>query len=237
MPSRIGIPQCLDDRDRWKRGRRYSYIDRAYADAVVEAGGVPIYLPLQPDVAALIDSVDGLLLPGGDDFAPDSPYPEGVTFEVAPAEQLSFDRQLLKTATALKKPILGICYGMQLLALERGGTLHYHLPIDCPEADAHSLPEQGGEHEGRHGVRFEPGSRLATAFGRRHSRVNSLHHQGVADSGPSLVVTARAEDGLIEAVEDPLAGFCVGVQWHPEKLDGDDRRCIFQPFVDACGDT
>ena len=100
MRPLIGIPPCLDEQERWRKAREYHYADSAYARAVSEAGGLPIYLPLQSDVAALVARLDGLLLPGGGDFVPERSYPAGVAFDPVPARQLAFDRALLAVAVA-----------------------------------------------------------------------------------------------------------------------------------------
>ncbi len=227
----IGIPPCVDDRERWRAGRTYVYADHAYARAVDEAGGLPILLPMQGAPAELVARIDGLLLPGGDDFAPDRPYPDDVAFDVAPEAQVAFDRALLEAAQARGLPILGICYGAQLIALAAGGALHHHIPLDCPGALDHRLPE----HEGRHAIDLEPDSRLhgCLAGVDGGTLVNSLHHQAVSRPGAGLRVTARSPDGLIEGFEAD-AGFVVGVQWHPEKLPGRGSRALFEAFIDAC---
>ena len=151
-------------------------------------------------------------------------------FQPVPQAQLDFDRELLAGALARGLPVLGICYGMQLLALHGGGRLHYDLATDLPGAGEHRLDESSG----RHGLRLEAGTRLARLLGGDPGPVNSLHHQGVAEPGAALRVAARSEDGLIEAVEGGGAGFCIGVQWHPEKLEGPHRERLFGAFVEAC---
>jgi putative glutamine amidotransferase len=229
MRPLIGIPACLDERGRWKAGRTYQYIDVAYARAVEQAGGIPLYLPLQADAHALAARIAGLLLPGGDDLLPETPYPEGVRFDPAPAAQVAFDRRLLAAALDRGLPVLAICYGMQLLALHHGGSLHYHIPTDVPQAGPHRLPEP----DGRHAVRIAPGSQLAAALGETEHAVNSRHHQGVARPGAGLRACAHSEDGLIEAIERAEPPFCVGVQWHPEKLPGPHRERLFGVFVAA----
>lgn len=231
MRPRIGIPLCLDARGRWQAARDYHYIDAAYALAIESAGATPFYLPPQSDPDALIGQFDGLLLPGGDDLLPPDPYPSGVVFDPVPESQLSFDSALLSAAIERGTPVLAICYGMQLLALSAGGNLHYDIPTDLPEAGVHRLAQT----DGRHLVRIEPNSRLASALGEDPICVNSLHHQGVAAPGAEMRVCARAEDGLIEAIEREGPHFCVGVQWHPEKLD--DSEALFRAFVAACTPT
>ena len=173
MGPRIGIPLCLDTRGRWNATRDYHYIDASYARAIENAGATPFYLPLQSDPEALIGQFDGLLLPGGDDLLPPDPYPSGVEFDPVPESQLRFDSALLAAAVERGTPVLAICYGMQLLALSAGGSLHYDIPTDLPEAGVHRIADSGG----RHPVEIEPNSRLARALGAGPICVNSLHHQ------------------------------------------------------------
>jgi len=229
MPPLIGIPPCLDARGRWKPGRTYQYIDTAYAAALAEAGALPVHLALGADPVALVSRLDGLLIPGGDDFAPPQPLPPSIALDPVPEAQLAADSAVLAAALARELPVLGICYGMQLLALAHGGSLHYHLPSDVPEARCHR-PE---DPDARHPVRVAPGTRLAECLGTDACDVNSRHHQGVADPG-RLRVSATADDGVVEGVEAREHPFCIGVQWHPETLDRDHRARLFGSFVAAC---
>ncbi len=244
---RIGIPLTLDDRGRWRRGRCYHYIDRSYADAVAKAGGMPLQLPIQRDAHELTAVVDGLLLPGGDDFLPEgtaaqgnsgSPATEAMKDVLDPvsAEQLAFDRSLVEAARARELPILGICYGMQLLGLRAGGTLYFHLPSERPDAAEHG----SADPETRHEIRIESSSRLAAALECRSCEVNSLHHQALRSVGPGHRVVARSPDGVIEAIESPASGnggrgWELGVQWHPEKLASRESDRLFRHFVAVCG--
>ena len=232
MGPLIGIPLCLDDRGRWKSARDYHYIDAAYTRAVEEAGGTAVYLPLQHDPLPVIKKLDGLLIPGGDDFPPPTLYPAEVEFDPTPEAQRSFDQRLLAHALERQMPILAICYGMQLLATVLEGDLYYDLATDRPDAQPHQLPESDGRHE----LQVEAGSRLFEALGTEPPPVNSLHHQGVKSVGPGVQVCARANDGLIEAIECDGQQFCVGVQWHPEKLSGLHRRALFGAFIAVCAE-
>jgi putative glutamine amidotransferase len=230
MKPLIGIPLSLDDRGRWKSGRDYHYIDAAYTRAVEEAGGTAIYLPPQDDPSPATQKLDGLLMPGGDDLPPPTPYAEEVQFDLAPEAQRISDQRLLAYALERQLPVLAICYGMQLLTTALEGDLYYDLATDYPEAQPHRLPES----EGRHGLRVEAGSRLFEALGAAPPPVNSLHHQGVRSTGPGVKVSARSDDGLIEAIERDGKSFCIGVQWHPEKLPGLHRQALFSAFIAAC---
>lgn len=228
----IGIPECHDATGRIRRGREYLYSDIAYARAVCGAGGTALHLPIQDDLEALIERIDGLLLPGGGDFLPPRPYPDCVGFEPASDRQIAFDRGLLSGALARGIPLLGICYGAQLLALQFAGTLHYHLPHDLPNAQDHQLDEVSGRHE----LLLEHDSRLARLLGPGPVEVNSLHHQAIADPGPELRAVARTRDGIIEGVEHPGHSFCLGVQWHPEKLPTRASRTLFEGLVSAAAE-
>ncbi len=230
MRPLIGIAPSFDESGRWHPARECHFVDSAYAHAVASCGGIPVYLPSQEASSELLDRIDGLLLPGGPDLAPDRQYPDDVQFDVVPARQLEFERRLLAGAFARDLPVLGICYGMQLLALHHGGRLHYDIATDVPDAAAHQLPEP----DGRHDVRIEARTRLRDALGAAPGPVNSRHHQAVAEAGTGLRVCARSKDGLIEAIERDAGTFCVGLQWHPESLEGAHRDRLFGALVAAC---
>ncbi len=228
MSPLVALPLGLDAARRLRAGRRTHYLDVAYASAVREAGGVPLHVSHQASPEAVADRVDALLLPGGDDFLPDRPYPPEVRFAPVAPEQLAFDRALLAAFLERGRPVLGICYGMQLLALHRGGSLVYDLPHDRPDAGRHRLAA-----EERHAVRVEAGTRLAGILGAGPCAVNSRHHQAVADPGPELRVCARSEDGVVEAIEAGGEGFELGVQWHPEDLEPAHRERLLGALVAA----
>lgn len=235
---RIGIPLGLDDRGRWRPGREYLYIDRRYADAVALAGGLPVHLPIQNDPGSLVEEIDGLLVPGGDDLPPDPTRGEkeatASELDWVPREQLEFDGALLRAALSAGLPVFGICYGMQLLARAGGGKLIIHLPSERPDAAVHRLPGSSD----RHPIAVEPDTRLARMLGATIGSVNSLHHQAVAEVGARHRIVARSPDDVVEAIEAASAKspFELGVQWHPEKLDTPESRALFADFVSSCRD-
>ena len=232
MQPLIGIPPVFADRGRLRPGHAVHALDARYPQAVEGAGGTPVLLPLLSDAAALADRLDGLLIPGGGDFAPERSYPAGVEFDLVAPQQLDFDRRLLARALERGIPVLGICYGMQLIAVHHGGRLIYDLPTERPDAGPHRLAEPAGVHE----LRVEPRTRLAELLGGEGSAVNSRHHQAVAEPGAGLRVGARAPDGVIEAIERVEGPFCVGVQWHPERMDARHRASVVGAFVRACAE-
>jgi putative glutamine amidotransferase len=232
----IGIPLTLDDRGRWREGRTYHYIDRSYATAIDRAGGIPLQLPIQSDPRGVVEALDGLLIPGGDDFPADRALPSDAQLDVVPAEQLAFDEALVEAASARNIPIFGICYGMQLIARLRNGVLDAHLATDRPEADCHRLPP-----DDRHPIQIEATSRLAGILGCEEVSVNSLHHQAVRCVGPMHSIVATSPDGVIEAIERAQVAhgdaWEIGVQWHPEKMQDDASERLFSAFVAACDST
>ena len=195
-----------------------------YVQNVTAAGGRAVLLPADDLDADVLDRLDGLLLAGGPDVDPGL-YGERPGPHTEPdANRDAGELLLLRTALLRDLPVLGVCRGAQLMAVAAGGRLHQHLP-DTLGHDKHK-PAVGVY--GTHGVRFAPGSRIAALMG-DDAEVNAYHHQGVADPG-ALVATAWADDGLVEAVEDPAKRFVLGVQWHPETAA--DQR-LFRAFVAA----
>jgi putative glutamine amidotransferase len=188
----------------------------SYVGVVAAAGARAVLLPPDDLDAGVLASLHGLVLAGGADVGPPlyGASPEPLT-ETRPDRDAG-EMALVTGALAADVPVLGVCRGMQLLVVAYGGRLHQHLP-DVVGHEGHR-PAPGAY--GSHGVRFAPGSRIARIMG-TDPAVNTYHHQGVADPG-RLTVTAWADDGVVEAVEDPAREFVLGVQWHPEEA-GDVR--------------
>ncbi len=224
-PPVIGITAYVEQARFTVWDMRAVLLPHWYVDRVEESDALAVVLPPTPGNIALLDRLDGLILSGGADIMPEQygarrhPATTGLRPERDAAE-LSLARAALRR----NLPILGVCRGMQMLAVATGGTLHQHVPDVVGTTD--HCPGQG--FFGKHGVRFAAGSRLHGLLGERET-VPTHHHQAVADPG-SLTVTGWAEDGIVEAVEDPTRPFVLGVQWHPEAIE--DPR-LFDALVAA----
>ncbi|MFI6072944.1 gamma-glutamyl-gamma-aminobutyrate hydrolase family protein [Actinoplanes sp. NPDC051343] len=185
-------------------------IPQAYVEAVTLAGGRAILLPPDDHDADVVDVLDGLVLSGGADVAPDLYGATAAAETVSRPDRDAGEMLLLRRALETDTPVLGICRGMQQLVIAAGGRLHQHLPDVLGHERHNPAPGVYGEQQ----VKLTPGSRAAELLGEA-TVVHCHHHQGVADPG-SLLITGQSDDGLPEAVEDPSRRFLLGVQWHPE---------------------
>jgi putative glutamine amidotransferase len=206
-----------------------------YTQAVQEAGGIAVVVPTHgfvDDTAALLDRLDGLVFSGGPDIDP-AVYGQARHPQLGPDVDRAGDEYelaLLAGAAERDLPVLGICRGMQALNVSRGGTLHQHLP------DRTGLEHSQGHasFEPAHAVSVAVGSLLHRLTGATALDVNSYHHQAADRIGAGLQVCAVAHDSTVEAVWDPSARFCLGVQWHPEVLTHRaEHASLLQAFVDA----
>lgn len=211
-----------------------------YAAAVEQAGGIPVRVPLhatQEEQAQLIAGAQGILLPGSHADVNPEKWNEPVNPKSAPADPLreAADELLLQDAFNLRKPIFGICYGMQSMNVWCGGSLHQHLETPVNHTPGRHVAEA-------HQVAVTPGTRLFDLVETAQSAispvtVNSSHHQAVARVGDPLhPVAVSPLDGTVEAIEGPQdAGFVLGVQWHPERTYESSplSREIFHAFVEA----
>jgi len=219
----IGINLDVAEAD----GRSRLSLPVEYVDAVVESGGRPRLVAALGDESLLRDEAEGVeafLFIGGADY-PSSSYGELPHEKARPMSRRRATSDLLLARFVLQRtiPVLGICGGCQLLSIAAGGKLVQHL-------------HRAEGHRGRrHDVELAAGSRLARIFGASRIEVNSSHHQAVnpAVPGRELAITARADDGTVEAVEATGRRFLLGVQWHPERLEETHRRQLFGALVSA----
>jgi putative glutamine amidotransferase len=214
------------------------YLARYYSEAVEAAGGIPVHIALipRPDfIKHIMADLDGLLLPGSNsDVDPlrygREPHPE--LGDVHP-EKDETDLLALAEAEGLALAVFGICFGLQVLNVSRGGTLIQDIVSQHADAIKH---EQGAPRDRHsHGVRLLEDSRLGQLAKAETAPVNSHHHQAIEKLGRELVATAWSPDGLVEAVEDPRGDrFVLGVQWHPELGWERDAfsQSIFRRFID-----
>ena len=208
-------------------------VSQGYVEGVRVAGGRPVVLPAdttwidEPD--DVLDIVDALLVVGGNDVDPThyGQEPHAAIGALSPRRD-AVELALVRRAVERDVPLLGICRGVQVLNVALGGTLDQHL-ADSIDVSPHRLSDaEFGIHE----VTTVPGSLAARLIGQRLT-VHSHHHQGIDGVGAGLVVSARAEDGVIEAIEHPDRKFCIGVLWHPDAEHDGHGAPVFEGLVSS----
>lgn len=227
----IGVTPLFD------RARDSYWMLPGYFLALEQAGAVPLMLPLSDDeaaLAALVERLDGFLMAGGPDAAPAYYGEEEIPSvnEICP-ERDAAEYRLLQLLWKADKPVFGICRGLQMMNIERGGTLYQDIPTQHPSDVNHRMaaPYDRTVHE----VTVLHDSPLFALFGTETIGVNSSHHQAIKVPAPDLKPMAMSPDGLIEAVYAPSKRFYWAVQWHPERLWVKDpyNRRLFEAFVNA----
>jgi len=193
-------------------------LQRTYLDAVLAAGATPVVGAFGARASDYLDFTHALIVSGGAFDLDPQVYGEERRPACGPAnpDRTAFERELLEEALRRGLPVLGICAGLQLLNVVRGGTLVQDLPSEVPGALLHE--QTTPKHEPAHGLVVERDGVVAKVTEGAEVQVNSSHHQAIKALGRGLQITARAPDGVIEAVEDPSCRFVVGVQWHPERM-------------------
>lgn len=203
---------------------------RAYVKAVSAGGGIPLLIPLgldDGDLLAIMKRVDGLVLPGGGDIDP--VFYQGNKHQALRGIDPDRDRIEIFVAclaTKMEKPFLAICRGHQVLNVALGGTMWEDLSSQRAGSIKHDFYLSGRRTDLPHSVDVVGETKLATIIERESTPVNSLHHQGVRDIAPDLVVSALAPDGLVEGLEVSGHPFGVAVQWHPENLIENDPAML-----------
>ena len=212
-----------------------AYVNHDYVRSVLDAGGIPLIIPVNTDeeiIKAQLACIDGLVISGGYDvnpllFGEEPHHLLGMTL----AQRDTFDLTLIKYALEMKKPILGICRGIQIINTACGGTLYQ----DCSLSEGSYIKHSQGHTPTQvsHSVKIETDSYLYKIFGSQ-TLVNSFHHMSVKDLAPGFKITATAADGIIEAMEKETDSFVLAVQWHPEMLSGvnQDMLKLFQLLLE-----
>ena len=213
-------------------------LNHTYFDVILEAGGLPVLLPVTADPAVvedMLDALDGVVLAGGVDIHP-SYFGEEVLPGCGEIDERRDAFELLLTRRAIERgmPLLGICRGVQVLNVALGGTLYQDIDTEVSSEHIAHRQKQPFSYVS-HPVDVVPGTLLHRVLGTERVMVNSLHHQAIHRPG-AWKVCALAPDGLVEAAELPGHPFFLGVQWHPEQLQQRDAAswALFSAFVDAC---
>ncbi len=221
-----------------KEGFSMLAVTEAYTEAIAEAGGAPVLIPLGLDdetLQAILPRLDGILFTGGGDIHPDAyggtshPKVYGVD-----QDRDRIELELVQDLSQNETPFLGICRGFQVIVVALGGSLYEDILDQHPGARKHDyFPDWPRDHLA-HTVQIDQDSQLAKILGSTQVEVNSLHHQGARKVPPVLRETAHAPDGTVEAVELTGHVFGMAVQWHPEWLRMHaPMRSLFQAFVEA----
>jgi putative glutamine amidotransferase len=233
----ITIGEIVDQPDPWLPkiyGQRYQY-----SDAIVAAGGIPVYIPFMPEdeLKNLYNRLDGILFAGGDDIDPQL-YGEKIEegTEYISAERDKLEAMLMTWTLADDKPLLAICRGYQMLNVLLGGSLYQNIAKALPEANDHlASTHQKDSAYIAHKLKIEPTSKFAFVTDSLNIDANSRHHQGIKRVANELRAVAWSEDWLVEAIEHPNKTFAIGVQCHPESLATVDKKwaALFSGFVKA----
>jgi len=229
----VGITLDSEPAGGWSKYPWYA-VRENYCAAVVEAGGLPVLLPHEPDKAeAYLDRIDALLVTGGAFDLDPALFGAVTRHETVRTKdrRTAFEAAIARGALERDLPLLGICGGQQLLNVVLGGTLIQHIPDEVENALA--LEQPNPRHEAGHEVALAADSLLRSICRADGMGVNSAHHQAVRQVGAGVTVSAVAPDGVIEGIEAPAYRFCLGVQWHPEFAISPGDSAIFRAFVAA----
>lgn len=232
MKPIIAITACAED-------DLSSRLNVAYSKSIVEAGGIPMIIPLgvEADIAQILSISDGLLLSGGNDVHPfhfgaePTPQSGGII-----PERDTVELALTNAAMTRQMPILGICRGLQVLNVALGGTLYQDIDSDYQSNKLLKHRQLAARGVATHYVQIGADNVLMTIMGKEQIAVNSFHHQAIHVLAETLNVAAKSSDGIVEAVVHETLPFCLGVQWHPEEqaIVGDEEaRKLFTAFIEA----
>jgi putative glutamine amidotransferase len=233
MKPLIGIGSDVTRRE-GERDQAFAFL--TYIEPLRALGAIVFLIPPQPEqLADVVTKLDGVLLAGGDDCDP-------ALYGEVPQQKLRLmdrrrqenDVELARLARERGVPMLGICLGLQVMNVAAGGTLIQDIGSEVPEALEHASEPPNRR---RHQVEVFAETQLGGVIGAGVKEVNSSHHQAIRNVGSGLAVTAEAPDGIIEAIEDRQHPFYLGVQWHPEDMNGDPTAsALMEAFVAAAKD-
>lgn len=211
----------------------------AYSDAITMAGGVPVLIPIATSreaTAEIFECLDGIVFAGGNDLEPGLYNSEATLAREADMPRDTHEVELMRMALAAHKPVLAICRGMQLLNVVRGGTLYQDIMQEIPGAHNHDGNHADVPKPYTHPLSITKGTYLESLLQTLDVQSNSFHHQAVKDLGKGLIINARADDDIIEGVEDMSEGYVLALQAHPESMAVKGRlewQRVFESFVQA----
>ena len=226
------IAVLLDENTR-EDASRYE-ANKGYFLAITDAGGIPFGVPFLSEVIdSVVEDFDGLLTVGGRFAYPDDWYIGGEVASTPESDRFEIEKALVARFLSLDKPVLGMCAGMQMLACLHGCKLTPDLTKTILGAARHDLADE------QHAVSIAEGSRLASCVGVQTMQVNTLHREAIVELCDDVLVSATADDGIVEAIELPAYAFAMGLQWHQERFAHLDHpgNGVFAGFIRACQST
>ena len=231
-----GDPATEGDESAFSKYRYYA-LRLHYTDVVIKAGGIPILIPFNEEtVDTYADMVDGLLVPGGAHDVHPKYYGEEDNIHpktnIGEGDRAECERRLMKMFFDDKRPVLGICRGMQVMGVLFGGSMIQNIP-DQLDTDVMHMQNYTA-FKTVHELLIEKDTELFKIYGEESTQINSAHRQAVKEAKGGLIVSGRAPDGVIEAIEHPDHPFYVGVQWHPEFQSNPKDFDLVKALVDAC---
>jgi putative glutamine amidotransferase len=217
-----------------------AYVRPGYCEGIIEAGGIPLLLPFTTNdsvISEVFDKIDGILLAGGVDIDPFYFQESVMPYNGSISPERDY-LELLMAARAIeeKKPVLGICRGCQVLNVAGGGSLFQDIYSQIKDKPMLEHTQKAPAWYGTHEVTIQKDSLLLDILGTESIRTNSFHHQSIKDVADGFIISAVTSDGIIECIEHISHPFCLGLQWHPERMWEKDRIFLkpFERFVEMC---
>jgi putative glutamine amidotransferase len=224
-PPLIGITSDLQEIN----DKQAYFVYRAYADAVGKYNGIPVLITYTGNAKVIVDRLDGLVITGGGFDIPPAMYGEQAIMPLKTIrERTALESSLYVESLKKGIPVLGVCGGMQLINVIAGGSLYQDIKKQAPGNPDHFIDHSKGSH----GVTVKPNTFLHGIIGKNRTTINTSHHQAVKEPGKDIIVSAKAGDGIIEAIEHGDFPNVLGVQWHPERM-GQDMPSIYKWLVAA----